>query len=227
LVTNKYPWWIAVLSNVKEAAVRISELAEATGVPVPTLKYYLREGLLMPGTATGRTRAVYAAEHVERVRLVRALTESAGLSLAAVRSVLGALEHPPESRHEFLGAAHCALPAPDPDHPVSDEVRALVAELGWRVSPQGPLLGSLTAAVEAARSAGLPLEGRVLARYARAMRRVADVDYSSAGRARSPEEALFVVTVGTAVVDPVLLVLRRLAQEAVSADRDPGAARSR
>ena len=37
--------------------MRISDLAETTGVPVHTLKYYLREGLLMPGEATSRTRA--------------------------------------------------------------------------------------------------------------------------------------------------------------------------
>jgi DNA-binding transcriptional MerR regulator len=59
--------------------VRISELAESTGVALPTLKYYLREGLLMPGTPTSRTRAVYDGTHVERVRLVRALIETGGM----------------------------------------------------------------------------------------------------------------------------------------------------
>ena len=41
--------------------MRISALSEATGVPVPTLKFYLREGLLHPGEATSRTRAEYDA----------------------------------------------------------------------------------------------------------------------------------------------------------------------
>ena len=49
--------------------MRISGLAERTGVPVATLKYYLREGLLHAGTATARTQAVYDTTHVERVRL--------------------------------------------------------------------------------------------------------------------------------------------------------------
>ena len=71
--------------------MRISELAETTGVPVHTLKYYLREGLLMPGEATSRTRAEYGPEHVERVRLVRALVEHGGVGIAGVHSILGAL----------------------------------------------------------------------------------------------------------------------------------------
>ena len=75
--------------------MRISDLAETTGVPVHTLKYYLREGLLMPGEATSRTRAEYGPEHVERVRLVRALVEHGGIGIAGVRSMLTALSAPP------------------------------------------------------------------------------------------------------------------------------------
>ena len=35
--------------------MKISELSAATDVPVATLKYYLREGLLPPGEALSRT----------------------------------------------------------------------------------------------------------------------------------------------------------------------------
>lgn len=200
--------------------MRISELAEETGVPVHTLKYYLREGLLMPGTATGRTRAEYAAQHVERVRLIRALIDSGGLPIAGVRRVVDALEHPPTSRHEFLGAAHLALPSPHADHPPNADVVAVLDRLGWCVLPGSPVVGTLSAAVEAARAAGIPVTRPHLERYARAARRLAEVDLDVATGARSPEEALTTVTVGTVMLDPVIIALRRLAQEAVSADRD-------
>ena len=85
--------------------MRISELGEVTGVPVHTLKYYLREGLLMPGLATSRTRAEYGDEHVERVRLVRALVDQGGVALAGVRAILEALAAPPPSRHDLYGVA--------------------------------------------------------------------------------------------------------------------------
>ena len=55
--------------------MRISDLSEATGVPVATVKYYLRERLLHPGEVVSRTQARYDASHVERLTLVRALTE--------------------------------------------------------------------------------------------------------------------------------------------------------
>ena len=48
---------------------------------------------------------------------------------------------------------------------------------------------------------------------------VAGVDLEVAGRARSAAEAMHVVVVGTVLVDPVLVALRRLAQEAESAAR--------
>ncbi|GAA4718715.1 MerR family transcriptional regulator [Pedococcus ginsenosidimutans] len=199
--------------------MRISELAETTGVPVHTLKYYLREGLLMPGVATSRTRAEYGEEHVERVRLVRALVEHGGVGISGVHSILSALAAPPPSRHELLGVAHCALPTPGDQGPVSEEVAALVADLGWPVWDRAPAVRALSAAVTAARDAGIPLPPETLRRYAEAMADVASVDLDAALAAGDPAAAMHTVVVGTVMVDPVLVALRRLAQEAVSAGR--------
>src|SRR5918999_1379911 len=41
--------------------VQISELARRAGVPVATVKYYLREGLLPQGELTGAIEALHAA----------------------------------------------------------------------------------------------------------------------------------------------------------------------
>lgn len=204
--------------------MRISELSEATGVPVHTLKYYLREGLLMPGRATSRTRAEYDEQHVERVRLVRALVEQGGVGIAGVREILLALTAPPPSRHDLYGIAACAMPSSAPDHPVDDAAAALVEALGWQVAPDAPALRSLSAAVRAAGAAGVGLSPGLLREYAEAMRAVAEVDLSVAESASSPGEALRTVVVGTVMVDPVLVALRRVAQEAVSAQRSAGTA---
>ncbi len=53
--------------------MRISELSRTTGVPIATIKFYLREHLLPEGTRTSATQAQYGEEHVSRLRLVRAL----------------------------------------------------------------------------------------------------------------------------------------------------------
>src|SRR5687767_1052806 len=86
-------------------AVRLAELSDSTGVAVATLKYYLREGLLHPGRTVSRTQADYDETHVDRVRLVRALIEVGGMSLAAVKRVLDVLTTPGEQRLEVLEAA--------------------------------------------------------------------------------------------------------------------------
>ena len=39
--------------------MRIAELSQKTGVPVPTIKYYLREGLLPEPVKTSRNMAYY------------------------------------------------------------------------------------------------------------------------------------------------------------------------
>jgi DNA-binding transcriptional MerR regulator len=203
----------------RKRRMRISELAERTGVPVHTLKFYLREGVLMPGRATSRTRAEYGEEHVSRVGLVRALVEHGRVSLSGVRAVVAALDAPPPRRHDLLGVAHCALPGPATDGPVSAEVADVVADLGWRVAPTAPALASLSAAVAAARTAGVTLPAEQLRRYAQAVRGVAEVDVDAALATDDPAEALRTVVIGTVAVDPVILALRRVAQEAVSAER--------
>ncbi|GAA1907390.1 MerR family transcriptional regulator [Lapillicoccus jejuensis] len=199
--------------------MRVSELAAAADVPLATVKFYLREGLLMPGTATSRTRANYDEQHLERLRLVRALVETGGLGLREVRSVLAALDDPPTSPHELLGVAHAALPPPvaasDPP-PDTAEVERFLEGVGWGDCLPPSLLASLAQAVAAVRAAGLALTPDELTGYADAAYRAAVTDVAVARRADSPAQALHTVIVGTVLVDEVLATLRRIAQQVVS-----------
>ena len=194
--------------------MKMSELSERSGTTVATLKYYLREGLVPAGESLGATRADYSEAHLQRVRLVRALID-AGVSVAQSKRVVETLDSPPTSRHDLLGKAHYALPASHPDVAVSAEVTDLVAGLGWQVSPDSPALRSLTGAIAAARSAGVPLEPESLTGYARATEGIAAVDVAAVPR-DDLTAALHRVVAGTVLVDPVLAALRRLAQEHVS-----------
>ncbi|KRF27821.1 MerR family transcriptional regulator [Phycicoccus sp. Soil802] len=194
--------------------MKMSELSERSGTTVATLKYYLREGLVPAGESLGATRADYSEMHLQRVRLVRALID-AGVSVAQSKRVVETLDSPPTSRHDLLGKAQYALPASHPDVAVSAEVTDLVAGLGWQVSPDSPALRSLTGAIAAARSAGVPLEPESLTGYARATEGIAAVDVAAVPR-DDLAAALHRVVAGTVLVDPVLAALRRLAQEHVS-----------
>ena len=47
--------------------MRIAELSRRSGVSVPTIKYYLREGLLAAGERTGPNQARYDEAHLRRL----------------------------------------------------------------------------------------------------------------------------------------------------------------
>jgi DNA-binding transcriptional MerR regulator len=68
--------------------LRMGELAEASGVPAPTIKHYLREGLLPEPVKTSRNMAYYPPEFVDRIGLIKRLQEERFLPLKAIRELL-------------------------------------------------------------------------------------------------------------------------------------------
>jgi len=68
--------------------MRIDDLARAAEMPVDTIRYYAREGLLPPAVKQGKNR-VYGPEHLERLSRIRAL-QAKRFSLAAIRAILTA-----------------------------------------------------------------------------------------------------------------------------------------
>lgn len=71
-----------------EGMLRMRELAEASGVPAPTIKHYLREGLLPEPVKTSRNMAYYPPEFVDRIKLIKRLQEERYLPLKAIKTVL-------------------------------------------------------------------------------------------------------------------------------------------
>jgi DNA-binding transcriptional MerR regulator len=197
--------------------VWISDLAAACDLPVATVKYYLREGLLHPGEATGATRARYDDSHVRRLRLVRALSEVAGLRLDAIRAVLEAVDDESRSWHEAVGSAHARLARADvvtgsPSLPRVDE---LLRRRGWHVRPGSPHRADLARALDALASLDHPASDDLLDRYAQAVEGIAEKEVTAVtttDRATAVEH----VVVGTLLLEPVLLSIRRMAQEDAS-----------
>lgn len=207
--------------------MRISELSQRTGVSVATLKYYLREGLVPAGAPLSATRADYGESHVERVRLVRSLIDVAGLSIERVREVVQALSDPPTSRHGLLGIAHAVLRSSSAGVTVTDaRVRqvseGLIDGLGWRIGDDSVARAQLGAALARAGADGLEISEETFAVYARAALLMADQDVRDELGVRSASEALRYVILGNVLSDPVVIGLRRLAQEHVSAGKFAG-----
>jgi DNA-binding transcriptional MerR regulator len=138
----------------------IEALADAVGVPVRTIRFYIGEGLLPGPDARGRS-AAYGQEHLLRLRLIRRLVDQhvplsevrerlAGLSLDDVHTILRDEDRRSERRR-------VADDAPSP--------KAYVAELLAQATAAEPLRPSLAPAPV---PAAVPLADSALAR--RAMR---------------------------------------------------------
>jgi DNA-binding transcriptional MerR regulator len=215
-VTLQY--WTPILSNVKVVVMQMSELSRAGGVPVATVKYYLREGLLAPGVSTSATRATYDDSHVRRLRLVRALAEVGNLKLDTIRDILEAVDAG-ENLHDTVGVAHSALA---PRGAASDSAHAAVDRLlrrrRWRVHDGSANREALAVAFDALERVGYALPESALDVYAGAAAAVAEVDVDSVPT-DAAEDAVQHVVVGTVLLEPVLLALRRLAQEHLSRRR--------
>ncbi len=83
-------------ASLDRPLLKMSELAERSGVSAGTIRYYLREGLLGEGediVRTSRNMAYYPPEYVERIELIKRLQEERFMPLRVIR---GALEDDPE-----------------------------------------------------------------------------------------------------------------------------------
>jgi DNA-binding transcriptional MerR regulator len=76
--------------------LKISELAEAAGVPVATVRHYLREGLLPEPVKTSRNMAYYPPEFADRIRLIKQLQEERFMPLKVIRELLDSGDGDPE-----------------------------------------------------------------------------------------------------------------------------------
>ncbi len=71
-----------------DGMLKMSELAERSGVSAGTIKHYLREGLLPEPVRTSRNMAYYPPEFVERIGLIKRLQEQRFMPLRLIKRVI-------------------------------------------------------------------------------------------------------------------------------------------
>lgn len=199
--------------------MRISQLSQRAGLPVGTVKFYLRTGLLHPGRATSATQAVYDESHLERLRLVRALLEVGGLSHAEIQRVLDAIAGPADD--PMATATRVAAAAATPSQCDATDVgaaRQLVEELGWSVDPHSPHLRDLADALHALDAVGASPSDERLKSYADAAAELAQDDLQAIADADEDSRAV-TAAAATVLYDSFLRALRRLATEHHAAGR--------
>ncbi|WP_308071717.1 MerR family transcriptional regulator [Microbacterium sp. JC 701] len=198
--------------------MRISELSAESGVPVATIKYYLRERLLPEGERTSPTQASYGIPHVQRLGVIRALVD-AGVGIAGVRKVIGVLEEPPENPYDLLGAANAAVtPVVDGDLDLS-AATALLERMGG--SPLDCFPDQLRAVAHALATldrAGFTVPPSVMDAYLVHLGAIGDAELAATPET-SMDDAVRYVVLGTALVEPLVLALRRVAEQIAASRR--------
>jgi DNA-binding transcriptional MerR regulator len=196
--------------------VKISELSAQSGVPVATVKFYLREGLLASGAKSSQTQSSYDDSHVARLRLIRAFLEVGGLSVAAAKRVLEVMDDETLPFGVAAGVASTALPAAaghTADGRGNRDLASLIARRGWTVDPQNPGWALAARVIDDYAALGRDDLITTLDTYADAAERVAGVDLQTVVDADGRAQKTETVVIGTVLGDSLLAGLRRMAHE--------------
>lgn len=217
--------------------MRMGDLARATGVPVATLKYYLREGLLQPGEPTAVNQAEYGEAHVRRVKLVQALLQFGRLSIADAQRVVAAAEDESLPIHDAFGIAQDAMvPARDRSGPgyaaALADVDRFVRRHRLLVRPEAAVRGMLADALVGLQECALLPDGvapgsELFDSLVAPLVAMAEHDVGSTPADASRAEQVEHTVVGTVVFEVAYAAVRRLALEDASARRFGPGVRSR
>ena len=210
--------------------MRIGELSRRTGVSVASIKYYLREGLLPPGELTSPNQARYGEAHVRRLRLVRALVDVGGLSIAGTRDVLAAVDADDVALHDVLGATQGALlgePAITEDDAAGrarKTVRDLVARRGWQVGETNPGWRAAVEILATSDRLGTDVLTGLLDTYAETLEPLATSEVGAVVARGEREDVVESAVLGTVLGAGLISALRTMAHESASARRSAGRA---
>lgn len=193
--------------------MRISALAQTTGVPLATVKLYQREGLLMPGRLLNKTQADYSDEHVARVRLISILTSLPGYSYALLRQLFGIAEDSDMAVPQRVAVAMQRLPSGRAVKVRSESAHEVASSLNVPLGSDQASMADLESALTAAELVGLPCSTERLAGYWQHMRAIAMLEVAGMSKQSASADAVLYALVGTAVYEPVILALRRLAHQ--------------
>jgi DNA-binding transcriptional MerR regulator len=202
--------------------MKISELSQATQTPVPTIKFYIRQGLVPAGERTSRNQAEYGTQHVERLALIRALQEAAGLRLDTIARALHAAD---TAKEHFVIAAIDALdrPVASPAADTASEVYSgaervllgIIKRRAWKLTARDVSVRAAINALVVVKQWFMDEDENALEPYVEAADRLAQVEIPDDWQPdASREAALKYALLGTVLFEPLILALRRMAHVA-------------
>ncbi|SCL34362.1 MerR HTH family regulatory protein [Micromonospora nigra] len=214
--------------------MRISDLCRQTGVPVATIKFYLREGLLPPGEPTGRNQAQYGEAHRRQLWLIRAFTNIGQLELSAVGELLKAIEDdlPWPELYDVVNRA--LFPEEAADRTTGEMTRAhaeidrFFEDLNWQIRESTPGRNRLAEVLAAMKRLGCDSGVDFFLPLAQAAESLTAHEMDQLPTETAADDRAAAVA-RTVLLDAAFAALRRMAQEhvvtqrlgAVPGDKDP------
>jgi DNA-binding transcriptional MerR regulator len=200
--------------------MKISELSQRSGVSLPTIKFYIREGLLPAGTRTSRNQADYGPAHLSRLTLIRSLRDAAGLPVEVIARSLKAAD---QATDDFVIAAIDAIERPAgaaierdaPEYRKAEEVvQRVVRARGWSIGPKDVSFHDAVRAFAVAERWFPYGDEEGVTPYFEAAENIAAAEIPEDWEPGSRDDALVYSMLGTVLFEPVILALRRMAHVA-------------
>jgi len=129
-----------------------------------------------------------------------------------VREILSLIDEPAGSPIDILGRAVGALPPYVREADDYPRARAVIETLGYTYDARFAAVAQLESAIGAVQDAGLDWDENIARRYGDAMTAVAAAEVAPVGE-MPVEQAIAYAILGTALFEPVMLALRRLAHQ--------------
>jgi DNA-binding transcriptional MerR regulator len=182
------------------------------------VKYYQREGLLPEGSRSAPNQVEYGEQHVQRVRLLRAMLETGGLSIAATKSIIQALDTDDTPLAETFGIAQHALATSrasdtEPTPESRERIVRLAEARDWCFTDDNPGIAAAARALDGLRSIDFDAPDFYLDGYASAAEASASADLRALTTVVDPDGIAELMVVGTILGDPLFAGLRRIAQQ--------------
>lgn len=210
----------------RQPGLTVSQLVRQSQTPLSTIKFYLREGLLSPGDLQAAHRAFYREAHVQRLRLIQVLREVGRLPIPAIRDICRLLDE--EGGRDWARVIAQVIDALGRREPLAHdpealgarrEVLRLLAAKGIRVRRNSRAVADLASALLGLRrTLGADVSADAFVPYLDAMCALAERDFEANKHlVTSAASAAVGATFATVLWEPVLLLLRRIAHEHITA----------
>lgn len=201
--------------------MRLAQLSEVSGTSPASIKFYLRAGLLQPGTPINPTRADYTEEHVRRLRLIRGLRSTVGMGLEDIRRILDAstgVEDSAPRRLALLATVQSVVLRLDGAAAASAAGDALVRAMAWpdEDSEARSAVDHHLAVMDAA---GVGVRPDVLEAYGRAADTIAGAQLAATELQDTVEDFILTAAVGMHLHNQLVLKVVALAQASHSIRR--------